>query len=226
MDGPAPTAYHRWVGWHAPALRRLAVAGVIGVATGLLVALVVRWELAVLLGWDAAALAFLGSVWPVIVGCDAARTELLVSREDVTRSTARLLLLAAAAASLVSVVYALHVAGDAEGTAQGVLIAVSAVTVAVSWTVLNTVFTLRYAEDFYRGPPTGIDFGGAPADDRPDYRDFAYVAFTVGVTYQVSDTNLRNRRIRRTVLLHAFLAYLYGVVIVAAGVNIVASLLA
>jgi uncharacterized membrane protein len=126
----------------------------------------------------------------------------------------------------VSVVYALHVAGDAAGTAQGVLIAVSAVTVAVSWTVLNTVFTLRYAEDFYRGPPTGIDFGGAPADDRPDYRDFAYVAFTVGMTYQVSDTNLRNRRIRRTVLLHAFLAYLYGVVIVAAGVNIVASLLA
>lgn len=226
MEGPAPTAYHRWVGWHAPALRRLAVAGVLGLAAGLLAALLVRWEMAVLLGWDAGALAFLGSVWPIIARCDAARTEVLVSREDVSRRTARLLLLAAAAASLVSVVYALHVAGDTEGTAQGVIIAVSTVTVAVSWTVLNTVFTLRYAEDFYRGPPTGIDFGGAPAGDRPDYRDFADLAFTVGMTYQVSDTNLRNRRIRRTVLLHAFLAYLYGVVIVAAGVNIVASLLA
>ena len=88
------------------------------------------------------------------------------------------------------------------------------------------MFTLRYAEAYYRGPPSGIDFGGSPADDRPDYRDFAYLAFTVGMTYQVSDTNLRNRQIRRTVLLHAVLAYLYGVIIVAAGVNIIASLLA
>ena len=72
----------------------------------------------------------------------------------------------------------------------------------------------------------GIDFGGAPADDLPDYRDFAYVAFTVGMTYQVSDTDLRNRRIRRSVLFHAFLSYLYGVIIVASGVNIVAGLVA
>ena len=100
------------------------------------------------------------------------------------------------------------------------------VTVIVSWVVLNTVFTMRYAEDYYRGPAMGIDFGGAPPDDLPDYRDFAYVAFTVGMTYQVSDTNLRNRRIRRSVLFHAFLSYLYGVVIVASGVNIVAGLVA
>jgi len=226
MDAPAPTAYHRWLGWHAPALRRVAVVAVVGVTAGLLVATVVGWEVAVLVGWDAAALAFLGGVWPIIGRSDAARTEGLVSREDVGRRTARLLLLAAALASLASVVYALHVAGDSTGATQGVLVGVSATTVAVSWTVLNTVFTLRYAEAYYRGPPSAIDFGGSPDEVRPDYRDFAYLAFTVGMTYQVSDTNLRNRHIRRTVLLHAVLAYLYGVVIVAAGVNIIASLLA
>jgi uncharacterized membrane protein len=92
--------------------------------------------------------------------------------------------------------------------------------------VLNTVFSLRYAEEYYRGPDDGIDFGGAPPSDRPDYRDFAYVAFTIGMTYQVSDTNLRNRGIRRSVLFHAFLSYLFGVIIVASAVNIVAGLVA
>jgi len=70
----------------------------------------------------------------------------------------------------------------------------------------------------------GIDFGtGAP--QLPSYRDFAYVAFTIGMTYQVSDTTLRDPLIRRTVLPHALLAYLFGVVIVAGAINLVAGLI-
>ena len=226
MDGPTPTVLHRWVGYHAPALRRLTIAAVIGLVAVALAAPFVRWEVAVLVGWDGAALAFLGSVWPTIVRTDAAGTGAHATRADMTRDTARLLLLTAAAASLASVVFALHLAGLEEGAERGALVAIAAVTVIVSWVVVNTVFTMRYAEDYYRGPAMGIDFGGAPPDDLPDYRDFAYVAFTVGMTYQVSDTNLRNRRIRRSVLFHAFLSYIYGVVIVASGVNIVAGLVA
>ena len=226
MGVPARTLYHRWLGWHAPELRRLVVAGGAGVVVGLLLAPVVRWQVAVLGGWDATGLAFLASVWPVILRADAAATEHLQTREDMTRDTARLLLLAACAASLVSVVFALHLAGLETGGRRAALIAVAVVSVVVSWIVVNTVFTLRYAADYYRaaGDPAGIDFGGTPPSDPPDYRDFAYIAFTIGMTYQVSDTNLRNRRIRRTVLLHALVAYLFGVVIVAAGVNIVAGL--
>jgi uncharacterized membrane protein len=226
MEGPAPTAFHRLVGFHAPAVRRLAVAGGIGIAASLLAAPFGRWQVAVLAGWDGAALTFLASVWLSVGGADAARTEEFATREDLTRDTARALLLAAAAASLVSVVFALHLAGLEEGSERAVLVGVAAVTVSVSWTVLNTVFSLRYAEEYYRGPESGIDFGGAPPSDRPDYRDFAYIAFTIGMTYQVSDTNLRNRRIRRSVLFHAFLSYLFGVIIVAAAVNIVAGLVA
>jgi uncharacterized membrane protein len=227
MALPPPTMYHRWLGWHAPDLRRLATAASVGVAVGLVVAGFGSWEVAVLVGWDAAALVFLGSVWPIVFRADAASTEHLVTREDVTRDTARLLLLAASAASLVSVVFALRLAGLETGGSRAVLIAVATVTVVLSWIVVNTVFTLHYAADYYGAPPGGpesIDFGGAPASDRPDYRDFAYVAFTIGMTYQVSDSNLRNRRIRRTVLLHSLLSYLFGVVIVAGGVNIVAGL--
>ena len=68
-----------------------------------------------------------------------------------------------------------------------------------------------------------VDFGGG--HDAPDYRDFAYLAYTVGMTYQVSDTNLRNRKIRRTVLVQSLLSYVYGVVIVATAVNIVAGII-
>lgn len=231
MPTPPPTLYHRLLGWHAPDLRRLVSAACVGVAIGGGAVALVDWQLAVLVGWDAAAFVFLGSVWPIIVWSDSAETEHLATREDLTRDAARLLLLAASTTSLVSVAFALRLANQQSGTQRIVLIVIATLTVAVSWVVLNTVFVLRYAGDYYRGldgPAQAlapVDFGGAPADDRPDYRDFAYLAFTVGMTYQVSDTNLRNRRIRRTVLLHAMLSYLFGVVIVAAGVNIVAGLL-
>jgi uncharacterized membrane protein len=226
MDGSVPTVLHRWVGYHAPSLRRLTIAAAVGIAGYLLAAPFVRWQVAALLGWDGAALTFLVTVWMTLGRAGAARTEVFVTREDISRDTARFLLLAAAIASLGSVIFALHLAGLEQGGQRAALIAVATVTITVSWTVLNTVFALRYAEDYYRGPPTGIDFGGAEPSDRPDFRDFAYVAFTVGMTYQVSDTNLRNRRIRRSVLLHAFLSYLFGVIIVASVVNIVAGLVA
>ena len=96
---------------------------------------------------------------------------------------------------------------------------------AVSWGVVHTVFTLRYAHRYYRDPIGGIDFKSGD-DYAPDYGDFAYVAFTVGMTFQVSDTDIQSREIRRSVLSHALLAYLFGAVILAVTVNLIASLLA
>jgi Protein of unknown function (DUF1345) len=91
-------------------------------------------------------------------------------------------------------------------------------------TVMNTVYTLRYADLNFRSTPGGIAFGDQDGPERPGYRDFAYVAFTIGITYQVSDTTLRDPRIRRTVLAHAILSYLFGVVIVAGSVNLISGL--
>ncbi len=96
-------------------------------------------------------------------------------------------------------------------------------TVALSWALVQTVFALRYAHEYYTAPVGGIDF--KTKDEQPDYQDFAYVAFTVGMTFQVSDTDIQARRIRRTVLRHALLAYLFGAVILAVMVNVIASLL-
>ena len=96
-------------------------------------------------------------------------------------------------------------------------------TVLLSWSLVHTLFALRYARLYYADGAGGIDFKN---DDAPDYADFAYVAFTVGMTFQVSDTDIQLRGIRRTVLGHALLAYVFGTVIIAVTINVIAGFVA
>jgi uncharacterized membrane protein len=205
-------------------LRRLVVAAVAGIVVAGVVSRFVRVELAVLCGWDATAVVFLASVWPTIARVDGARTEELANRDDLSRDSARLVLLAASSASVVAVVLAISRARHEIGVDRWTLVAIAAITVVLSWTAVNTIFVLRYADLYYGSPAGGVDFVGVDHGDRPDYRDFAYLSFTIGMCYQVSDTTLRDRRIRRTVIVHALMSYVFGVVIIATGVNIVAGL--
>ncbi len=222
---PSRTWYHRSLGWHAPELRRAVVVAGIGAIVALVLARFVAWELAVIGGWDAAALIYLGAAWPIIIRADSVRTEQLARVEDQTRGSATLLLLGASLASLLGVGFALNLAGRESGTREALLVAVAVLTVVLSWTVANTLFTLRYAHLYYASAGAGITFGDSAAEERPTFRDFAYVAFTVGMTYQVSDTTLRDPRIRRTVLRQAGLSYVFGVVIVAGAINLIAGLM-
>jgi uncharacterized membrane protein len=224
MNGlPAPTLYHRWIGWHAPAMRRAITVLIAGLLVAVALLPFVTWGLAVTGGWNAASLAFLLTTWPVIIRADSSRAPQLAAREDETEASARALLVGASVASLLGAGYAVHLAGQHSGTPRVLLAGVAVLTVVLSWTVINTVYTLRYADEHFRSKPGGIAFG---TDDQqhPGYRDFAYVAFTIGMTYQVSDTTLRNPRIRRTVLAHALLSYVFGVVIVAGSVNLISGL--
>jgi uncharacterized membrane protein len=216
--------YHSWLGGSASALRRLAVATAVGAATAALASTLGPWQLGLLTGWTVTALTFLGTITPILLRADGHRARHLAVREDLNREVARLLLLVASSVSLVAVGFALHQAQDETGLAAALLIVLAIATVIVSWTVVNVLFTLRYAHLYYRGRAGRIDFS-TPEDELPDYRDFAYLAFTIGMTYQVSDTTLRARGIRRTVLVHAVISYVFGVVIVAGGVNTVAGLL-
>jgi uncharacterized membrane protein len=221
---PPETLYHRSLGWHAPALRRAVILASIGLIVALAVLRFIEWELAVVVGWDAAALTFLIAMCPIIIRADSSHTELLATREDVTRGTAAVLLVGAGVASLLGVGFALSLAGRQSGSMRVLLIGIAMLTVLLSWTVVNTVFTLRYADLQYRSTAGGIGFGGQSEQGRPTYGDLAYVAFTIGMTYQVSDTAISDRRIRGTVLSHALLSYLFGVVIVAGSVNLIAGL--
>jgi uncharacterized membrane protein len=87
---------------------------------------------------------------------------------------------------------------------------------------VHTVYLLRYARDYYSPPQGGIDFHG----EAPDYVDFAYLALTIGMTFQTSDTDITAKRVRRAALHHALLSYVFGTVIVAITVSSAAALLA
>jgi uncharacterized membrane protein len=112
-------------------------------------------------------------------------------------------------------------ASSAKGSTQDLLAATGVATVVISWLVVHSVFTLRYAMLYYTGNDGGVNFNQAMP---PRYSDFAYLSFTVGMTFQVSDTNLERPAIRATVLRHALLSYLFGAVILATTINLVAGL--
>jgi uncharacterized membrane protein len=223
---PERTRYHRVMGWHAPALRRTAISATPGLVVGIAFLWFVPWPVSVIAGWDTSSAIFVVTVWSMILRVDGAGTEDLSMREDETRGTATLLLIGASVVSLLAVGFCLGLAGKESGGLRVLLIGLATLTVLLSWLVVNTVFTLRYAHLYFSAPAGVIDFGEGADGPRPNYRDFAYLAFTIGMTYQVSDTQLRNQTFRHTVLLHAMLSYAFGVVIVAAGINLIAGLVA
>ncbi len=168
-----------------------------------------------------AALTFLVSVWTFATRFDAARTARVARAEDGSRPVADSVLIAASVASLLGVAFILLDASSRSGPTKGLYIALAVSGVIAAWAVVHTVYTLRYARLYYSDPIGGVDFH---ADDPPDYLDFAYVALTIGMTFQVSDTDLTARQIRRTAVRHALLSYVFGAVIVAITINIVGTL--
>ena|SRR5215218_6880353 len=205
----------------AQASIRVVTAALIGVAAAVATGLFGSWHFAASAGWVAAAATFLVWTWSVIGGMGGRETASHAIHEDPSKHVTELILLGASIASIFAVGYLLAQANDATGTTQGLAAGLGLVSVAVSWLVVHTLFTLRYALLYYTDDDRGIDFGGSA---QPGYRDFAYVAFTVGMTFQVSDTTLTSQAVRSTVLRHAFLSYLFGSLILASTVNLIASL--
>jgi uncharacterized membrane protein len=213
------------LGWHAHALRRAVTIIVVGIVVTLALLPWVPWELAGILGWAGAATTFVVTAWHLISQADSADTRRLGSEASDTRTLGTALLVLVCLVGLVGAGFALGFARGQSGGFRWLLIGMAALTVALSWTMLNTVYTLRYAHLYYGPRSPGIAFSDRDSDPAPAYRDFAYVAFTIGMTYQVADTALRDSRTRRTVMVHALLAYVFGVVIIAGAINLAAALI-
>lgn len=207
-------------------LRRRVLTSVgLGVVVGCVVAAFAPWQLAVLLGWCAVAGSIVTRVWTRVRSFTPEQTRELATREDDSRASSEILLLGAALASLGGAAAGLLKAHQSDAPMEALLTGAVVLTVALSWALVHTVFALRYAHQFYDPTEVGhIDFKSGPGYE-PDYGDFAYVAFTVGMTFQVSDTDVGSRLTRRTVLEHALMSYLFGAVIVALMVNVIAALL-
>ena len=201
------------------ARRRVLIAVAIGTLVGVVVAFVGPWQLAVLAGFDAWALAQLIWLGVFVLPLDAALTKARARSEDDSKTSAFLAIITAALISLVGVIVALVKAQHVAHAQKVLLTSVAIATVVLAWATVHAVYVLRYADLYYNGEPGGIDF---PGDEPPDYRDFAYLGFTVGMTYQVSDTNIPSRDIRRTITRHALISYLFGTTIIGVTINVMA----
>jgi uncharacterized membrane protein len=197
------------------------VSAVIGLVAAVPATLLSSSELGLLLGWDTATAVYLAWVWMTIWSRDAEQTARWAQYTDPTRALTDLLVLMAAVASLVAVGFVLAHAAQSHGVWELLQVGLSLTSVVLAWAAVHTVFTLRYARLYYAGPDGGVDFNH---EGKPRYSDFAYLAFTIGMTFQVSDTVLSSNEIRRTVLRHALLSYLFGTGILATTINLVASL--
>ncbi|MGB9305447.1 MAG: DUF1345 domain-containing protein [Mycobacterium sp.] len=198
---------------------RILIATVIGVSVGLAVGNTVGWRFA-LVGWVVGAAVYVGWTRLLLGGLDADETRRYVTREDPTRWVADVVILSASIASLGGVGYVVA-AGSRSGTDALEAAIVGILTVAASWFAVHTLFTVHYARLYYIDDPGGINFHDP---EPPRFRDFAYVAFTVGMTYQVADTDIGSTAIRATVLRHALLSYLFGAVVLAVTINLIAGL--
>jgi uncharacterized membrane protein len=210
-------------GWRDPrASVRVAIAALIGIVGGVVVSLFTFWQAATLIGWDIYSLSLMLWIWWAVWGLNAEECERRANREDPSLRLSELMVLSAGVALLAAVGQALIRASSATGSTKAYLITLGLVSVALSWSLVHTVFTLRYARSYYSRPVGGIDFN---EDGPPTYLDFAYLSLTIGMTFQVSDTNLTTKGIRRVALSHALLSYLFGAVILALVINVVSSLL-
>jgi uncharacterized membrane protein len=202
--------------------RRRILAGTAGgvVAGAVSVIVGASWSVAVLVGWDALTLVFLSWVWTTIFWKDDKGTAQLALAEDDSRATADGVILGASIASLVAIFFTLSEAAKSSGSDAVFLAGLAVGSIVLGWAAIQTTFTLMYARLYYTPPSGGFEFEGGG----PDYRDFAYTAFTIGMTYQVSDTTVTQKRLRRVVVRHAILSFVFGTTIIAVAINAVANL--
>jgi uncharacterized membrane protein len=176
-----------------------------------------------LLGWDSGASVYLLTTWRLFLRADEAEVRLRAAQEDEGVSVLLLIILAAIVASLGAVVDAMIAAKNTAAGAQAFIATCAGVTLVLSWLVLQSVFVLHYAHRHFGDGRSkgGIQFPGEPPSG---YMDFAYLAFSVGATFQVSDNSILTSKLRRLVTAHAATAYFYNTAILALGINIIATL--
>ncbi|MEI7914504.1 MAG: DUF1345 domain-containing protein [Mycobacteriaceae bacterium] len=205
-------------------MQRIIVALIVGVLAGVGVGMLRdEWHFAPAIGWIVAASVYLVWTWSLVLGMDDAQTSAHVRKrhEDGTARVSHLIVMIASAAGIAGVGYLLAATDGGQRHLGEALIGV--LSVIASWFAIHTAFTLRYALLYY------TDHAREPVsyhqeEYRPCYKDFAYLAFTVGMTYQVSDTDLGSARIRGSVLTQALVSFLLGAIVLAITINLVLAL--
>ena len=209
---------------------RLAIACGASIGVFLLIREPVSLTTKLIAMWNAFAFTELSLAWTTILRAHHAQLRKTADQQDLSRAIIFVMAIIAACTSLLAVGLLL---GPARGLPQSHRtghIVLSVLAVIGSWCLVHTVFTFRYAHLFYRTPNgtrsdkrrSGVLF---PHESQPDYLDFAYFAFVIGMTCQVSDVQITSRLIRRLALLHGVLSFAFNTVVLALSVNLIAGLL-
>lgn len=196
--------------------RRYTLALIVGVIVATLTAMYGNFEFVPVAGWDAAAIVILLVIVGDMRGADARRTAIVARRDDMNHSLSDAIVLTASLASLGAVVYLL-VSKDSSMLHIGF----GLLSIVISWATVHMLYALRYAAMYYSDPEGGIDFN---SHEQPRFSDFVYLAYTVGMTYQIADTDIKTSAFRRVVLGHAALSFVFGTAIIATTINFLVNL--
>ena len=215
---------------HVHSHPRLFVAGTVAVVVYCLLWARAGVATRLLIACDSGELVFLAAVWLMMARSTPDGMRRRAQLEDEGRYAVLTLSVTAAVAILLTIVFELHGIKDLSAGAAGLRVALAASTILLSWFFMNTIFALHYAHGYYGDadpssdykPVGGLNFPGRP---EPDYWDFLYFSFVIGMTFQVSDVQIEDHALRRGVLAHGVLAFFFNVIIMALTINIVAGLI-
>jgi len=199
---------------------RLALATAVAIVAWLVVPAHISASTRALLAWDGGGLVLLSFSLLIITRSDAAETRRRAAAFDPGRRLVWLVVLAGSAFSLFAAAVLLRHGHGGTPFLRGLHVGLCIATVAISWLVTHSAFTLRYAHLYYRDAHRegGIDL---PGKEPPDDFDFAYFAFTIAMCFQVSDATISSQQIRRTALGQALLSFVYNTVIVGVVLNLI-----
>jgi uncharacterized membrane protein len=180
--------------------------------------------------WDVFVVLDLLLAWRVILRADPAQARQTAGLQDSSRTAIFVLVLLAACAAFASVAFILGPSRGMAGGRLGLHVALSAAAIVGAWLLVHTLFALRYAHLFYarsgdadgEGFPGGLQFPGA---GKPDYLDFAYFSFVIGMTSQVSDVQISSRGLRQLALVHGILSFAFNIVILGLTIGIISGLI-
>jgi len=169
-----------------------------------------------LVAWDIFVAIYMGLAFITVFSCGIDDIRRQAARQDDGRFFILIMTGLGAFASIAAIVMELAIKPQ-----QALQLILAVVTIVLSWTAIHTTFALHYAHDYYRGAkPGGLAF---PGDDQPDYWDFVYFSFVIGMTAQVSDVGITDKMIRRTAAAHGVISFIFNTALVALMVNIAAS---
>jgi uncharacterized membrane protein len=181
----------------------------------------------IMLLWDVFALTFTATCWIVFVTRSVADIRQYARQDDGSRTFVFVFILLASFFSMLLVLL-LMLSKEASQASMFLYIPVAVAGILFSWMMVHTMYTMHYAHMYYDDDEQdknkhaeGLEF---PNEEHPDYIDFAYFAFVIGMTFQVSDVEITSRKIRRVVLLHGLLAFGLNTFVVALAINFIAGL--